>query len=318
MRVNRRFLYWGLVLVAVGGVLIAADVGAIDTAVLSDALRLWPLAVVAVGLSLVLRRTQFALPALIAAALVPGLVVGAAFAVVPRFAGHCGAQGVLQDVATAEGTFDGPAVIAVWTGCGSLAVTTAAGNEWRLLAQSTAGIGPSVVSSGRLLSIDAPGERWFPFDGRDAWDLTIPTQPLRQLSVTAFAADVQVDLPDAKIGHLFLTANAASVDADASDARVSELTGVVNVGSMAIRLPAASDLTGSLHVGAGDLRICAPPELGLRITSRGTAETITVNGIEQTADDWQSPGYESATHRADLRLTTNLGAVEINPIGGCE
>jgi hypothetical protein len=48
------------------------------------------------------------------------------------------------------------------------------------------------------------------------------------------------------------------------------------------------------------------------------AERISVNGVEQDAGDWQSPGYASATHRADLRLTTNLGAVEINPIGGCK
>ena len=47
MRVNRRFLYWGLVLVAIGGVLVASDLGAIDTATLADVLRLWPLAIVA-------------------------------------------------------------------------------------------------------------------------------------------------------------------------------------------------------------------------------------------------------------------------------
>lgn len=46
MRVNRRFLYWGILLVALGGVLVAADLGAVDTPALTDALRLWPLAII--------------------------------------------------------------------------------------------------------------------------------------------------------------------------------------------------------------------------------------------------------------------------------
>ena len=81
--------------------------------------------------------------------------------------------------------------------------------------------------------------------------------------------------------------------------------------------PPASDLTGSLRVGAGELRICAPPGLGLRVTSRGVAGGVVVNGLDQAGSDWQSPDYASATHRADLTVRATFGAVEINPIGGC-
>ena len=71
MQVNRRFLFWGILLVALGGVLVAADLGAIDTPALTDALRLWPLAIVAIGLSLVLRKTRWSLAGLILAAALP-------------------------------------------------------------------------------------------------------------------------------------------------------------------------------------------------------------------------------------------------------
>ena len=37
MRVNRRFLYWGVFLVAIGGVLVAADLSAADSATIADA-----------------------------------------------------------------------------------------------------------------------------------------------------------------------------------------------------------------------------------------------------------------------------------------
>ena len=88
-------------------------------------------------------------------------------------------------------------------------------------------------------------------------------------------------------------------------------------GSLSIRLPASSDLVGSLKVGAGELRICAPPGLGLRISSSGTSERLRVNGLQERVSDWQSPDYESASHRADLRVNATFGAVEINPIGEC-
>jgi hypothetical protein len=45
---------------------------------------------------------------------------------------------------------------------------------------------------------------------------------------------------------------------------------------------------------------------------------ITVDGLQVTGNDWQSPDYASATHRADLNVIVNVGAVEINPIGGCK
>jgi len=128
MRVHHRFLYVGIFLLAIGGVIVAADLGAIDAATLTDALRFWPLALVAIGLSLVLRRTRAVLPLVIVAAALPGLVLGAAFAVVPRFASDCGARGDAQVVATPQGTFEVPATVVVRGGCGSVNVTTAPGN----------------------------------------------------------------------------------------------------------------------------------------------------------------------------------------------
>ena len=147
--------------------------------------------------------------------------------------------------------------------------------------------------------------------------MTLPTSALDRLSLAVFAGRSQVDLPDAQIAHLVLTVNAAQVDVDASAASVASISAVVNLGSLSIRLPASSDLVGSLKVGAGELRICAPPGLGLRISSSGTSERLRVNGLQERVSDWQSPDYESASHRADLRVNATFGAVEINPIGEC-
>jgi hypothetical protein len=320
MRVNRRFLGWGVFLVAVGGVLVVADLGAVDTATIADALRLWPLALVALGLGIALRRTRFSLPAGMLAAAVPGLVLGGAFAVAPRIAADCGVGVASQTVATRQGTFDGPARVSVTTGCGSLIVDTAQGSGWRLEAGDPGGRTPLIDASARSLSIGAAGHQgWHVFDaGRDAWRLTLPTSTIEDLSLTVNAGEGRIGLAGAQIGRLELTANAAQTTVDLTEASVSSLTGAVNAGRLTFRLPANADVTGTMEVNAGSLQVCTPSGLGLRVHRSGALSGISVNGLQQTGTDWQSVGYASATHHADLNVNVNLGSVEIDPIGGCK
>jgi hypothetical protein len=320
MRVNRRFLYWGALFLAIGAVLVAADVGTIDATVLTDVLRLWPLAIVAVGLSLVLRRTQLALPALLVAAIIPGLVVGSAFAIVPRVADACGIRGTAPETVTREGVFDGAALVSVRHGCGVLQVTTESGRGWRLDARTFGSGQPVVEESGRALSIGLPsGPRWNPFSlGRNGWDLSLPTTEIRDLSFAIVAADGRIELPNAQVGRLRFTVNAARTTVDLTDADVAELDADVKAGQLVVTLAGDHDLAAAFDIGASNLRICAPPELGLRVSSDGTAESIEVDGDERTGAVWLSPTYHSADHRADVTIDTAFGAVEINPIGGCK
>jgi hypothetical protein len=92
MRFDRGLLYTGVFVVAIGSVLVAADAGVIDATRLTDALRLWPLAVIAIGASLVLRRSRFSLPGGMVAAALPGLVLGGAIAIAPTYMPDCGPE----------------------------------------------------------------------------------------------------------------------------------------------------------------------------------------------------------------------------------
>jgi hypothetical protein len=319
MRVNRGFLYGGIFLVAIGGVLVAAELGAVGTTTLTDALRFWPLAVVAIGLGLVLRRTQLSLSGGMLAAAVPGLVLGGAFAVAPRFAGDCGGLGQPATSATQQGNFEGPASVSVATGCGVLTVKTSGGSAWRFDAGNTAGHIPSVRTSPQSLSIESTGDDgWGMLSaGRNTWNLTVPTSPIDRLTLVVNAGRGDVVLPGAQIGRLSLTTNASQVVVDASEASVANLLSTVNVGFLSIHLPANSDPTGTLRVRAGDLQLCSPAGVGLRLTFSGQPRQVTIDGVRQAGAEWQSPDYESATHRASLDVNVNVGAVEINPIGGC-
>jgi hypothetical protein len=86
MHLNRTLLYTGVFLAAIGGALLAVDLGRPETNALIGALRLWPLALIAIGLGIALRRTQISLASGLLAAAVPGLLLGATMAATPRFA----------------------------------------------------------------------------------------------------------------------------------------------------------------------------------------------------------------------------------------
>jgi hypothetical protein len=320
MQINRRFLYAGVFLVAIGAVLVAADLGDVDTAGRADLLRLWPLALVAVGAGLLLRRTRVSLSSGLLAAAVPGLVLGGALSLAPRWAGDCGARGEPASVTTQQGTFDGPATVSVTSGCGSTVITAAAGNGWQFKAGNPEGRAASLRSSPQSLSIDAGGgERWPFFNAvRDTWDLTLPTTQIDELSLATNGGQGQVSLSGAKIGTLDLTANASQLVVDASGASVANLSGAARVGLLSIHLPAAGAVTGSLRIGAGQLELCSPPGTGLHVAFNGPAREVTVEGRHQDGSEWTSPDYASAPSRADLRVNVEFGAVKINPIGGCK
>jgi len=317
MRIDRRFLYAGLFLFVSGAVLVAADLGAVDTAVLTDAARLWPLALIAMGAGLVLRRSQLSLPGGMFAAAIPGLVLGGALAIAPTVAGDCGVEAPPATVAAEQGTFEGPATVSITKACGSINVHTAPGNGWRLEGNSV-GTTSMVRSSSRSLSIGAEGADGSQFfDHREeTWDLTLPTGEIERLSMKALAADGDVDLAGARVGTLAVTANLAEIAVDLSTTSVANLSGVVNVGSLTVRLPVDSDLTGSLRVGGGELRICAQPGAGLRVTTTGGPSTILVDGVEQTGPNWQNPDFLSAPHRSDLDVHATFAEIHIESTAG--
>jgi hypothetical protein len=320
MRINRRFLYFGVFLVALGTVLVAADLDGVDEATITDWLRLWPLAVVGIGLGIVLRGTRFNVAGGMLAAAVPGLVLGGAFALGPRVAVDCGSRDEPSTLVRHEGSFDGPARVDVTTGCGSLVVTTAPGAGWLLDAGNTRDLVPSVHASGTSLSIDN-GRRtgWHGFgSGRDVWRLTLPTSTIDDLSLVVNAGEGDIDLTGADVGRLDLTTNAGRTSVGLSKASVTTLSGTINAGMLSLTLPSTADVAGSMVINAGELQVCAPDGVGLRIRHAGVLGAISIDGRDQNGRDWQSPDYASAAHRTDLTITANFGNVEVNPIGGCK
>lgn len=319
MRVNRKFIYTGVFLVAIGAVLVAADLGGVASATLQEALRYWPLALVAVGVALMLRRSPLGLTSGVVAAVAPGLVLGSLLAVAPRYGYDCGANGQMSPEATQTGAFTGPASVEIRSGCGSLAIGTQAGSGWSLTAANSAGYAPTVDATDSTLTVWTVGVDDYHFlrGGRDEWQLALPADRLADLDLNLDATKGTIALPGARLSGLSVRTNLSELSIDASDGAIDELSVNANLASVILRLSALGDLSGSIRADAANVILCVPPELGLQVTSRVSAGQVTVGGLEQSGGVWVSPSYSTATYHADINVNASLANVEINPTGGC-
>jgi hypothetical protein len=320
LAINRRFLYVGLFLVALGGVFVAVDLSAMDTTVLASALRLWPLALVAIGAGIALRRSRYALVAGVLAAMVPGLVLGGGLALGPRYPGDCGSADELVQTASQSGVLNEGAPVSVAMSCGSIEIGTVPGREWQLTAESNTGQPPILSGSANALEIESIGqEDWEWLDeGRDAWALSLPTTQLGRLDLAVNAGRATVSLPDANVELLSVTGNGAQIMIDATGATLADVSGTLNFGQMTLALPAQGNLSGAFRIAAGELLLCSQPGYGLRVDIIGSAREVRVGGLRYDERIWESESYTAAPYRADISVRVNFGTLAINPIGGCK
>lgn len=103
MRLNRTLLFTGVFIAAIGLALIAVQLSPVDGSALVQVLRAWPLAVIAIGAAIVLRRTQLSLASGLVAAAIPGLLLGTAMASSPRYVVERGIWDEFRSVYTHPG-----------------------------------------------------------------------------------------------------------------------------------------------------------------------------------------------------------------------
>ncbi|HEY5629965.1 MAG TPA: hypothetical protein VIR16_10685, partial [Candidatus Limnocylindrales bacterium] len=133
MTIRRGSLYAGVFVLAVGAVTLASIVGSVDRNLAADAVGvLWPVAVIAIGLALLLRRTPVSLPAGFVAAAAPGLLLGGALVAAPTITAPCTSPSSATAAQTQQGTIDSTGTIDLRLACGELRLSTQPGNGWRI------------------------------------------------------------------------------------------------------------------------------------------------------------------------------------------
>jgi hypothetical protein len=321
MTVRRGLLYTGVFLVAAGGVTLAVATGLIDRDAVADAVvALWPLAVIAVGAGLVLRRSRAALAAGVVAALVPGLALGATVVAAPSVAVPCTGAGAATGAAIVrEGSFTGPAAVTLDLSCGEAAVTTVPGTAWRVEARDGRNRTSDVQASAARLSVDAGAatSRWNARAAGVDWDVAVPSGTTIDLTASVSAGSGTYDLRDARLGTFGLAVSAGDARADLTGAALQRLDVDVSAGSASVVLPAAT-FSGDVNASAGSVELCAPDGLGLRVHADASLGSIDTDGLVRRGSAWETPGYATAPFKADLAVEASVGSVTVNPQGGCK
>lgn len=323
MRIDSRFLGWGVFFIVLGGVPLAVAQGWIDPAAIGGWWRFWPLILIGIGVGLILRRTP--------AHFVGGLIVAATFGLLFGgllaggvhdglvFGCTSGRSGVA--LPRIEGGFGPNATVDLEMSCGDLTVEPVAGSLWTLVASTPGGRNPIEASAPDRLEIRSVDHVWFgPFgdDNGESWNVGLPTDPTLDLRATLNAGTARLNLSGAHLRGLSMTTNAGKTTIDLSGATVGSLSYTLNAGQTRILLPSTA-LSGSATVNAGDLGFCVVPGTGLRIDSNSTlaSNNFGARGLVQSGSTWTTPGYDTAAVRIDLSLSANAGSIELDPSGGC-
>ena len=317
--VNRKLLYMGVFLAAAGAAMLVIRGEAVGGEVVTQALRLWPILVIGLGVGLLLRGTRFGVAGGVLAAAMPGLLFGGLVVAAPDFMPECGSAEPAS-YATRQGTFDGAASVDLRLDCGELSVTTAPGTGWHVQTGDTPGASPTVDASADRLSVSSADQRHrfgLP-SGGDALVITLPADSTLDLAAEVNAGRGRFDLAGARLGDVQLDVNAGDVQVDLTGATLGRLSMDVNAAAASVRLPATGDFEADFAVNAAELNVCAPADLGLRIHQDVVLGDTTYSGLVRNGDTWETPGYAMATSHADVTISVNVGSVDVNPEGGCK
>lgn len=318
MNIDKRLLGWGVFFLSAGAVVLVVQSGVAADDDVAAALALWPVVVIALGAGLLLRRTRFDVAGLMLAAAAPGLLVGGLLVASPDWSMDCRYVRA-TDATTQQGTLEDGAVVDLRLACGELTVTTVPGTGWQLQFDGDAARKPTVSADTRRLSV-VSAARMGPFGfgrGGDDWQISLPTAERLDLVADLSAGHGDIDLAGALLGDARFVANAADLRLDLSGATASTVAVEANAARVSLWLP-ADDVTADLSVNAGAISICAPADLGVRIRETGTLADFDSTGLVRRDGAWESPNYTTATHRADVSVTANVGSVDYDPEGGCK
>lgn len=320
MNINRGLVFWGVALITAGVVALAIQSGAIDGENARQLWRLWPVALIAIGVAVIATRTPFALAATLAAGMIVGGMAGTLVSGLPDGM-NIGCGGEPTEGMTDGGSFaGGVATVELDFSCGDLSVMTAPGPEWGVEARHAGDSAPAISFTETSLRVGVD-EVSGPFgfsERRQAWDVTLPTEVDLDLSLDANAASSDLRLDDGSFSKLAIDANAGEVTLRLAGASVDDFSLDANAGSMSMEVDADTTLAGSVEMNAGSLELCVPESVAVAITIEDDNITfghdLDESGLERQGDTWRRG---DGTAAVTLEISGNAASLTLNPEEGC-
>ncbi len=124
----------------------------------------------------------------------------------------------------------------------------------------------------------------------------------------------QIDLARDVPTRLELNTGANEARLDLTDLAVTELVLKTGASSTRVDLPACAGMTRvEVSSGAASVELRVPQDVAARIRATGGLAGITVDTsrFPRTGDSYETPGYELAQNRVEIRTETGVGSVDI-------
>jgi hypothetical protein len=297
-----------LILIFIGGVFLLQNAGVVPPTIWGSLWRLWPLALVIVGLE---------------------LLFGARAGWLVAIVGLCGILVALGGVVAGNFGFPSP------SRAGVIARTydTQLGNAQQASVTVRFGagqldIGPLADStSGRLasMSYDGPGD----LVSEPSYSVVGSTGRLEyQLSgrgtpgFLPFSSDngatphIAINLaPSVQISMLQVQSGAADTRIDLTGLHVNNVDMAVGAASTRLRLPDSGITAVHVTGGASTITLEVPAGVAARIHHRGGLSTLNIDQTRfpSMGDEvYQSPNWDTATNKADINLETGVTTIQVN------
>lgn len=293
-------VFWGFVLVLIGGFLLAANLGLLTWDIWATLWRAWPVLLVLWGVSILLRPLGRPGGFITAALALITAVAVLGYAYLYPATGEQSAYDLSQ--ALEEGvenvTFD------LGFGAGTVTVDGAAGEN--LLASGrleyiTAGpaVDYSVAGSSARLSLSFASGRWsVPVGARPpSWTVHLSPAPVYTVKANLGACDANLDFTGLTVTGFNLKTGAAST--------------TVAFGNQEV------DLSAQIDIGAASLALRLPREVGVKISmSSGlTDSNLQQVGFVKNGDDWFSPDYDEKSVRFSFQIKAGVSSVNVHWTG---
>jgi hypothetical protein len=298
----------GAILISVGIVLLLNTTGQLSWMVWGRILSLWPVALVAIGIELLFKKTSLSILSILSPILFIIAILGPALIFKPDFSRiHGAAETYLwsQDLDTTLTKVD--ATIDINAGdlnlsSGTDQLISAELDYWdkkpsvdyEKKANNSATI--EILDQGRThRSWDWGWARiWWGENEKENWDIKLSDRISMDLNINAKADRIKLDLSDLQLVNLNMDTKASHVD--------------ITIGDL------VDNVTGRITSKASTLYLSFPEDMALRIENRAKMSTTSFSHInlKEIEDGYETPDFENAPRKLTLYLDGSVTKLRID------
>jgi hypothetical protein len=297
-------LIWPILLITAGVILLLNTLGILSWTVWNGIWRLWPLALIFIGLELLFGRRSRGFSYVLAGLLivtVAGLAM--AWSVMPWTGGTTNTQSISQPIVGATS-----ADVEIGLGMGNLTINPLTNSGGDIMQGSIA-----VGSNERL-------ERNYTVNG-GVGKLTLINRGLEGAwfgNVSAGPRDHVINLNPAIPLTLRIDGGVGDSKLNLADFNLTRLQVNSGVGNVEIALPRNVAGTSNISVsgGVGDVTVNVPEGTALRVqASQGVGSRNFPSSYTNDGEVWTSPNYDSATNRVSMQVSGGVGSLHVREVG---